>query len=392
VVSVVADVSFRRMRSFCWLLAVAMTASGCDASKGGGGEASSKEDDAKKKPKGSADAKQKGEKGDAKEAKDDAKKDEAPKWSADVTPKVEAIQCKATIVGTKLAPCSGRPQEMTHDPRSVFWSSEQGDNSVTVHVVNRDGADAKKLAKIDQPVVALAVWQDDVWVLGKKGDLGTLMRLPRAGGTPETRLQGAIGGLGVHRGAALVVRDAGDDLELLRVEPAGEPAPVARWRGEAQALAVVGDIAYVASAAGVSRIDLATKEVAPVALTVSGSAAPPVVHLRATASHLMVSFAQEGDAYKGGIAAIAGGALTPFDGSDTTLNGSAAFFVKSTRIGEMDWGPDQVMRLSIGEAKPKSIRSVSSGVGALSADDECVFVATGIPGSACEITAVGAGG
>ncbi|MBK6515934.1 MAG: hypothetical protein IPM79_04245 [Polyangiaceae bacterium] len=293
-------------------------------------------------------------------------------------------------MGKRLAlPPGGRMQEITHDARSVFWSiqHEESQYSWTLHGVNRDGTDAHQLAKLGDSILALAVWQDDVYALGK----GKLFSVPRKGGEPKTLLEGDLGGLAVHRGAALVVRDAGDDVELVRVEGA-DATVVAKWRGDAKAVAVAGDVAYVASAVGVSSIDLATQQVTPIPLTYSGKAPPPVVGIEATATHLMVSFPQEGDTFKGGVAPVAGGALTPFEGNEPALNATAFFFVKATPIGPMEWGPDQVMRQKLGEPKGKSIRSVDGGAGGLSADDECVFIGTGIPGGMATVVAVAAGG
>lgn len=353
----------------------------CNVSKDAAGEASVKPADAKtQEPTASAGAK----------PKDDAKPaDDKPQWKAELTPKVEAIRCDATAAGKRLAlPPGGRMQEITHDARSVFWSiqHEAAQYSWTLHGVNRDGTDAHELAKLAESPVALAVWQDDVYAVSK----GKLFSVPRKGGEPKTLLEGDLGGLAVHRGAALVVRDAGDDLELVRVEGA-DVTVVAKWRGDAKSVAVAGDVAYVASAEGVSSVDLATKKVTAIPLTQSGKAPPPVVGIEATATHLMVSFPQEGDTFKGGVALVAGGALTPFVGDEPALNSTAFFFVKATPIGPMEWGPDQVMRQSLSDPKPKSIRSVDGGAGGVTADDECVFIGTGIPGGMATVVAVGAG-
>lgn len=369
------------------LLAGALaTGLGCNAKKDSAGDASSKTAEPVKSATGSSDAK----KDDAKTA--EAKTDDAkPQWTAELAPKVEAIKCDGTAVGKRLAlPPGGRMQEMTHDARSVFWSMQHEDAqySWTLHGVNRDGTDAHQLAKLEQELLSLAVWQDDVFALGKAGKL---FSIPRKGGEPKVLLEGNLGGLAVHRGAALVIRDAGDDVELVRVE-GGAPTVVATWRGDKKVLAVAGDVAYAASAEGVSSIDLATKKVTPIPLTLADKPLPPIDGIKATATHLMVWIAKDDGFYKGGVAPIAGGALTPFDGHDPTLNASSFFFVKPTPLGGMDWGPDQVMRQKLGEPKPQSIRSVKEGAGALSADDECIFVGAGIPGAMATVTAVAAGG
>lgn len=364
------------------LLPVALLAAlACNASKDSASSASSKPAESQK-PSAAAPAEE------AKKA--DAKTPDKPQWKADLAPKVEAIKCDAPAAGKRLAlPPGGRMQEITHDARSVFWSIQHEDAkySWTLHGVNRDGTDMHQLAKLEESVLALAVWQDDVYALGK----AKLFSVPRKGGDPKVVLEGDLGGLAVHRGAAVVVRDAGDDVELVRVEGA-EATVVARWRGEAKAVAVAGDVAYAASAEGVSSIDLATKKVTPIPLTYSGKAPPPVVGIKATATHVMVSFPQEGDTFRGGVASVAGGALTPFEGDEPALNSKDFFFVKATPIGPMEWGPDQVMRQSFGEPKARPIRSESGGAGAVSADDECVFIGTGIPGGMATVVAVAAGG
>lgn len=370
-------------RIIVWLLPAALSAAlACNASNDAAGSGAAKPAESAA-PSSTASAREK--------PKDDAKTPEdKPRWKADLTPKVEAIRCDATAAGKRLAlPPGGRMQEITHDARSVFWSiqHEEAQLSCSLHGVNRDGTDAHQLAKFGETIFALAVWQDDVYALGK----AKLFSVPRKGGEPKAVLEGDLGGLAVHRGAALVVRDAGDDLQLVRVEGT-ETTVEATWRGEAKALAVAGDVAYVASAEGVSRVDLATKKVTPIALTLAGKAPPPIVGIEATATHVMVSFPQEGDRFKGGVAPVEGGALTPFEGDEPALNAKAFFFVRATPIGPMEWGPDQVMRQKFGDAKATSIRSVDGGAGGLSADDECLFIGTGIPGGMATVVAVAAGG